>query len=303
MSNLNINLGKLELENPTILASGILGTTKLILMRVAESGAGAVTSKSISIEERSGHNSPIIAEFNCGLLNAVGYKNPGLEKALLEFSNWNLKKPLIISIVGKDPKEFAFLAKSVKKIKCSALEAVLSCPHTPGFGTLAGQNKPEITYEITKSIKENTNIPLIVKLSPNSPELVKTATEAQRAGADIINMGNTSGPGMIIDIERKKPVLHFGFGGMSGPAIKPLAIRCVYDIYESVKIPIIGTGGITTGKDAIEMLMAGASAIGVGSAVYYEGIEVFSKINKEILDWMKKHNYKSIDELTGAAHV
>ncbi|MFA5049423.1 MAG: dihydroorotate dehydrogenase [Candidatus Micrarchaeia archaeon] len=303
MPELSVNLGKLKLENPTILASGILGTTKPLLLKIANSGAGAVTSKSISIEERKGHNSPIIAEFSSGLLNAVGYKNPGIDKAIEEFSGWSSKIPLIISIVGKDAEEFKILAKKINQINCTALEIVLSCPHTPGFGTLAGQNKPDITYEITKKVRENTSLPLIVKLSPNSPELSKTAKKAEQAGADIINMGNSAGPGMIIDIERKKPVLHFGFGGISGPAIKPLSIRCVYDIYKSVEIPIIGTGGITNGKDAIEILMAGASAVGIGTAVYYRGIDVFSKINSEISDWMKKHNYKSIDELVGAVHV
>lgn len=302
MPELSVTLDGLKLEKPTILASGILGTSKKLLERAAKNGAGAVTTKTLTLEKREGHNSPIIVETSCGLINAVGYRNPGIEAGIKEFSGWDNHIPLIVSITGKNKEEFSFLAEKTNSLKCSAIEIALSCPHTPGFGTLAGQGKPEITYEITKEVKGKIKVPLIVKLSPTTPELVESAKAAERAGADIINMGNTAGPGMIIDIERKRPILHFKFGGMSGPAIKPLAIRCVYDVYKSVKLPIIGTGGISNGKDAIEMFMAGASAVGIGSAVYYQGLLVFKEINNEISQWLKSHNYKSIKEIIGVAH-
>lgn len=303
MSDLSVNLNGLKLSNPTILASGILGTYKPLLERIANEGeAGAVTIKTLTFEPREGHNSPILAEISGGMINAVGYKNMGIEKGLKEFSNWKNPVPLIFSITAKDPEEFERLAEKTNKIKFAALEVVLSCPHTPGYGTLAGQSKPETTHEITKRVKKKTKVPLIVKLSPTSPQLGEAAKAAEKGGADIINMGNSAGPGMKIDINRKKPLLHFGFGGMSGPAIKPIAVRCVYDVYKSVKIPIIGTGGVTTGEDAIEMFMAGASAVGIGTAVHYRGIKVFKRVTKEISDWMDKNGYKKIKEFVGAVH-
>ncbi len=302
MANLSVSLGKLKLSNPTILASGILGTSKEVLERIIKNGAGAVTIKSMSLEPRKGHNSPILVGTPGGMLNAVGYKNPGIEEALKEFSNWKSKAPLIFSIVGKTAEEFSQLTEKINSINCSALEIVLSCPHTPGYGTLAGQGTPEATYEITKAVREKTKLPLIVKLSPSSLELGNVAKAAEKAGADVINMGNTAGPGMVIDLERKKPVLDFKFGGLSGPALKPIAIRCIYDIYKSVKIPILGTGGITYGKDGIEMLMAGATAIGIGTAVHYRGLNVFQKVCDEMNDWMDTRGYKNINELIGVAH-
>ncbi len=305
MSDISVSLGKLKLENPTVLASGILGTSKKLLERIADKGAGAVTIKSLTLEPRMGHNSPVIIEINSGLINAVGYKNSGIELGIKEFSGWTKKIPLIMSIAAKDKNEFSVLAKKISDcagLKFSALEIALSCLHTPGFGTLAGQSKPEATLEITKAVKEEIFVPLIVKLSPSSPELGETAKAAEKGGADIINMGNTAGPGMVIDIERKRPILHFKFGGMSGPAIRPIAVRCVYDVYESVDIPIIGTGGVTTGKDAIEMLMAGASAVGVGTAVHYDSLGVFNRINSEISAWLSEHDYKNIKEIIGVVH-
>jgi len=302
--DLSTKLGKLKLINPTILASGILGTSKKILERISKNGAGAVTIKTLTLKAREGHKSPIIAEIKDGLINAVGYRNMGIDKGIVEFSNWNSKNsPLIVSITGKNVSEFEMLAEISIECEYSALEIALSCPHTPGFGTLAGQTKPEITYEITKAVKKKIgNIPLIVKLSPNSPALVESAKACEKGGADIINMGNSVGPGMKINIERKKPVLHFGFGGMSGPVIKPIAIRCVYDIYPNVKIPIIGTGGVSNGKDAIEMFMAGASAVGIGTAVHFRGIEVFNKITDEMKEWMSKSGYNNLSKLVGVAH-
>jgi len=302
MLDTSIQLAGIKFSNPTILASGILGTSKQVLERLIKNGAGGVTTKSITLEPRKGHDSPIIAEFESGMLNAVGYANPGIAQAKKEFSEWNHKEPLILSLTAKNTEEFSKIVEQSKGIPCNAIELAISCPHTPGYGTLAGQSSPESTEEITRAAKKKTKLPLIIKLSPNVPALGEVAKAAEKGGADIINMGNTAGPGMIIDLERKKPVLHFQFGGMSGPAIKPLMVRCVYDVYKSVKIPIIGTGGVTYGKDAIEMFMAGASAVGIGTAIHYRGMDAFKKINQEIKEWMKSHNYNSIKSIIGAVH-
>lgn len=292
------------MKNPLILASGILGVDCKIMNRVIECGAGAVTIKSISMEERSGHNSPVMIGFGEVFMNAVGYSNPGVEEAKKEFID--LKKkisgPVIGSIIGTKPEDFVKVYKALEDCNFDAIEIPLSCPHTPGFGTLAGQGTPEATYEITKAVRKVCKKPIIVKLSPNSANLADVAKAAEKAGASAINMGNTHGPGMKINIETGKPVLDFKVGGLSGPAIKPVAIRCVYDLYKAVKIPIIGTGGITSGKDAIEMLMAGASVVGIGTAVYYKGPEAFKEIEKEMQEWMQENNYTNISELIGKAH-
>jgi len=300
---LNTKIGKLELGNPTILASGILGVSKASLKRVANNGAGAVTIKSISLEPRKGHNSPILIAFESGMMNAVGYSNSGAKAATEEFKELSdIDVPVIGSVVGTTPKDFVDVINQLKDINFSAIELPLSCPHTPGFGTLAGQGTPEATYKITKAVRKVTSLPLIVKVSPNTQEIGKIAKAAEKAGADAINAVNTLGPGMAINIEAKKPILDFKVGGLSGPAIRPIAVRVVYDIYESVKIPIIGTGGINTGRDAVEMMMAGASAVGIGSGVYYRGVDIFQKVCDELEEFMEKEGYNSIEQMRGLAH-
>lgn len=300
--NLGVKISSLILKNPTILAAGILGQETSVMKRVAKGGAGALTMKSLTIEQRKGHNNPILVEVESGFLNAVGYANKGIDKGVDEFKKWDEKIPLVGSIVGSNAQEFSVLAEKIQQAPIQALEVVLSCPHTPGFGLLAGQGTPQATQEITKAVRKKTKLPLIIKLSPSAPALGEIAKIAEAEGADAINMGNTLGPGMKIDIQRKAPVLAFKAGGMSGPAIKPIMIRCVYDLYQSVKIPIIATGGIITGEDAIEALMAGAMAIGIGTGIYYRGLNIFSKITKEMEQWMIENHYKNINSLVGLAH-
>ncbi|UCD02893.1 MAG: dihydroorotate dehydrogenase [Candidatus Aenigmatarchaeota archaeon] len=300
---LKTNLCGMKLKNPLILASGIIGVTKASLKSAADSGAGAVTIKSISRERRKGHEPPIIATEGDVMINAVGYSNPGIEEAKMEFLRLSeVGVPVIASIIGKDAGEFAWMAKNFLPGEFSAVELPLSCPHTPGYGMLAGQGTPGATLEITKVVKKQTKLPVIVKLSPNIQALGDVAKAAEKAGADAINMGNTVGPGMFIDPKARKPVLTFGFGGLSGPAIKAIAVRCVYDVYKAVKIPVIGTGGVATGTDAAEMLMAGASAVGIGSAVHYRDVAVFGKIAKELSALMKDEGFSSVKEMIGIAH-
>ncbi|HID73370.1 TPA: dihydroorotate dehydrogenase, partial [Candidatus Micrarchaeota archaeon] len=289
-----------KMKNPLVLASGILGVSRKSLEHVADMGAGAVTTKSLSLEPRKGHETPIFIEAGCGALNAVGYSNPGIEHGLNELSGWDKDELLIISITGKDADEFGELAAKVEaqeSLGAAAVEAVISCPHTPEYGLLAGQGTPESVAEIVSVVKKATKLPVIIKLSPSVPREVEQAKAAEKAGAAAINMGNSLGPGMLIDIDRKKPVLSFQRGGLSGPPIKPVAVRCVYDIYKAVKIPIIGTGGVTNGKDAIEMMMAGAQTVGVGTAVYYRGPEGFRQIADEMINWMEEREYRSVKQL------
>jgi len=302
---LEIDLCNLRLKNPTILASGILGMSRELLQRVSDSGAGAATIKSITLNPREGHHNPTIIGFEAGLMNAVGYSNAGIEEAKKEFADLSaIPIPIIASIVAENAGEFAQLAGEIDSMKqFSAIELPLSCPHTPGFGLLAGQGTPEATGEITKAVREKTKLPIFVKLSPNVPGIGAIAGAAEKAGASAITAVNTLGPGMLIDINSRKPVLDFKCGGISGPALRPVAVRCVYDVYESVKIPIIGVGGILTGRDAIEMILAGATAIGIGSGIYYRGMNVFAQVCREMEMWMKKNKVKNLDEIRGQAHA
>ncbi len=301
--NLETNLCGITLENPIILASGLLGTSRSLLERVIKNGAGAVTIKSISYEPREGHKNPTVIAFEGGMMNAVGYSNFGVAGARKEFVNLKgLKSPVFASVIGSETDDFVKVVEGLKDLEFSAIEIPLSCPHTPGFGTLAGQDTPEKTFEITKAVVKHSKLPVFVKLSPNTKNIGEVAIAAEKAGASAITAVNTMGPGMKINIENRKPVLDFKVGGVSGPALKPVAVRCVYDVYGNVKIPIIGVGGVMRGEDAIEMVMAGAKAIGIGSGIYYRGVDIFRKVCSEISEWMEKNGYKNLNELVGVAH-
>jgi len=300
-----VDFAGMTLKNPTILASGIMGSDKASLKKIAHSGAGAVTLKSITAEPRPGHNNPTMIQVEGGFLNAVGYSNMGLENAKVEFAGISsVGVPVIASIVAEDAEGFGYLGGELSGFEFSAIEAALSCPHTPGLGLLAGHGTPEATYEITRILKNNAKLPVIVKLSPNTMNIGEVAKAAMRAGAAAVNMGNSLGPGMVIDTTSAKPILSFKVGGMSGPAIKPIAVRCVYDVYEATrgKIPIIGTGGVVSGQDAVEMIMAGATAVGVGSGVYYRGLDIFGKISLEIEDILSRRGVRKLRDLVGVAH-
>ncbi|MBV6464867.1 MAG: dihydroorotate dehydrogenase [Candidatus Brocadia sp.] len=301
--NLSVSLGNIQLTNPTILASGVLGTTKALLKRVAENGAGAVTIKSISREPREGHKNPTVITFEAGMLNAVGYSNPGVVAAAREFSGLQeVKVPVIASVIGTQKEDFAHVVEGLSGSKFSAIEIPLSCPHTPGFGLLAGQGTPDATFAITSEVRKVTKLPIFVKLSPNIPEICTIARAAEDAGADAITAVNSMGPGMIINIEAQRPILSFQVGGVTGDALRPIAVRCVFDLYKTIKIPIIGVGGISTGRHAIEMMMAGASAIGIGTGVFYRGIEVFQKVCDEMSQWMQENGVRDIRSIVGIAH-
>lgn len=301
--DLSVNLCSIPLANPTILASGILGTTKAFLKRVAENGAGAVTIKSISTEPREGHKNPTVITFEAGMLNAVGYSNPGVDAAAREFSNLqDVNAPVIASVIGTQKGDFVRVVEGLSGSQFSAIEIPLSCPHTPGFGLLAGQGTPEATFAITSEVRKVTRLPIFVKLSPNIPEICTIAKAAEDAGANAITAVNSMGPGMIINIEAQRPVLSFKVGGVTGDALRPIAVRCVYDLYKAVKIPIVGVGGISTGRHAIEMMMAGASAVGIGTGVYYRGIDVFKKICGEMTQWMEENGLDNMNKIVGVAH-
>mgnify|MGYP006282194699 CR=1 FL=1 len=300
---LETELAGIKLENPTVLSSGILGTSASIIKRVADSGAGALTLKSIGPKPREGHNNPTVLAYESGLINAVGLSSPGYKNMEEEWEQLKqIKKPIIASVYGGSIEEFVEVTEFVADKKPSMIELNISCPNSKKHGQLFGFD-PEIAGEVVSKTKDVCGkVPLMPKLTPNTPKLKQIAKACEKSGADAISAINTVGPGMLIDVYTGKPILHFKTGGLSGPAIRPIAVRCVYDIRSSTSLPILGIGGIVDGKDAIEMMMAGASAIGIGSGVYYRGTEVFGDVCFEIEEFMKSEGYSSIKQLVGKAH-
>jgi dihydroorotate dehydrogenase (NAD+) catalytic subunit len=286
-----------ELKNPLVLASGILGTGSGILNRVGKH-AGLVTTKSIGPVERLGNKNPCVLEVSGGLINCVGLPSPGYLHVEEEIGGINT--PWIASIYGHSVEDYVKIAKHVSEFKPNFIELNMSCPNTQDG--MAFATSKDASLELVKEVKKVTKIKVIAKLTPNVTNIVEIAKAVEKAGADAITAINSVGPGMIINADVKTPVLSFKTGGLTGPLIKPIALRCVYQIYENVKIPIIGTGGVLKGIDAVEMMMAGASLVGIGSATYREGVGAFERIAKELDSWMKANGYKEVKELTGTAH-
>jgi dihydroorotate dehydrogenase (NAD+) catalytic subunit len=294
-------IGSLTLSHPCMLASGIMDKDAGSMKRILHSGASAVVTKSIGLDERHGHPNPTCIELEHGLLNALGLPNPGIGSFKEEIDQVKKQTGIIIgSIFGSNAEEFGNVAKIMAGSGVDGLELNLSCPHAKGYGLEIGHDPDEIK-KITYAVTNQVTIPVFVKLSPNVNNICELASAAEQSGAHGIVAINTV-KAMKIDIETTNPILGNKIGGYSGKAIKPMGIRCVYEIYEHVSIPIIGVGGITTGEDVIEYLMAGATAVQVGSALYYEGITIFSKLIKQITTWMKEHNYQNISELIGISH-
>jgi dihydroorotate dehydrogenase (NAD+) catalytic subunit len=308
LATLDIILCGVRLPNPLILASGILGTEAELLARLARAGAGAVTAKSCSLHPRAWHPNPTVLAWDHGLINAVGLANPGVEAEVEELRRAKrLLKPLgvalIASVFAHTVESFARVAGRVAEAEPGLIEVNISCPNVHDeFGTLFAADAAAAA-DVTAAVKESVagRAPVLIKLSPNVADIAGIARAVEAAGADGITAINTLS-GMVIDIHARRPVLANRTGGLSGPAIRPLAVRCVYDIYEAVRIPIVGTGGVGSGRDAVEMIMAGATAVGVGSAVCGEGPEVFGRIRHEMAALMGELGYGRVDEMRGAAH-
>jgi dihydroorotate dehydrogenase (NAD+) catalytic subunit len=300
--SLNVRVASLELRNPTALASGILGYTAGSLQRVAEAGAGAVVTKSVGLTPRAGYPNPTVVQASCGLINAMGLPNPGINAYASEIRQAKkvLAVPLIVSVYGFSAQEYAEVAKAAADAGADALELNVSCPHVKETGSEIGQN-PVLLKEVVGKVKAATCKPVIVKLSPNVTDIVEVAKAAADAGADALTAVNTV-RALAIDVETALPILSNKRGGLSGPAVKPIALRCVYDISESVNTPIIGCGGITNWQDAVEFLLAGASAVQIGTAIAQQNPAVFTAINRGIAAYLKKKKLRSVKELVGLSH-
>jgi len=306
--DLSVSLCGIHLHNPLVLASGILGTSAELLERVAQCGAGAVTSKSCSPMPRVGHPNPTVLDWGHGLINAVGLSNPGADEEVPILREAKLRLaplgvPLIASIFAETVEEFGEVARKVAEAEPDFIEVNISCPNVEAeFGRPFAAD-PGAAAAVTAAVRRAVSLPIIVKLSPNVSDIAAIARAVEAEGADAIAAINTLGPGMVIDLDSGKPILANRVGGVSGPAIRPIAVRCVYDVARAVRVPVIGMGGITCGRDAAEMIMAGATAVGVGTAVYYRGPEVFGLIRDELSEFMGTHGYSDVSQMRGSAHA
>lgn len=298
MVSLEVELFGIRFENPLILASGINDKVPEQWIRAHEEGAGGVVTKSIGIEPRKGYDNPTIVELPYGLINAMGLPNPGWKGFLEMVEGYTFDFPLIVSIFGGTPKEFAFLAQKLSDV-ADAFELNLSCPHAKGYGMEIGQN-PENVYEVVKAVKDATDKPVIAKLTPNIDDITKLGLAAEKAGADAVSAINTL-KAIAIDIYARRPILSNRVGGYSGPGVKPVALRAVYDLAKALDIPVIGIGGITTWQDAVEFLLAGASALQIGTAVSLRGWKVFREINEGIEAYLESEGFSSVEGIVGLA--
>ncbi|MFW9964151.1 MAG: dihydroorotate dehydrogenase [Candidatus Sifarchaeia archaeon] len=279
------------------LASGVLGVTAASLGRVIDSGADAVVTKSIGLIPREGYPGPVLTTSHGGLINAVGLTNPGIDSFKEEMEILSKRSvPVVLSIFGNSIEEIKELAWKSIQLKPAAIELNLSCPHAE-IGQIA--QSPNLTHTYVSTVKDEIECQLFVKLTPNTSDLIAVGKAAEEAGADAVVAINTL-RGMKIDIHQRRPVLGNKVGGLSGPPIFPVAVRCVYDLSQALSIPIIGVGGVSSWEDAVEMHLAGASAIQIGTALI-EGFDVFSKIKEGVLKYLEDSGISNISEIIGAA--
>jgi dihydroorotate dehydrogenase (NAD+) catalytic subunit len=297
---LSVNVAGLRLRNPTMLASGFLGISQDIFNRIYRSGAGAIVSKSISIEPIEGYRNPSVFSWDkYSYINAVGLSNPGSEAFSREIK-YNKDVPLVVSLVGSSHKDFPPMIEKFDDLNVCGYEINLSCPHVAKMGMEVGDD-PEMVSRIVKTIRVNTHKPLIIKVGVGNADLVNVARAAKDAGADAITAINTI-RAMAINIETQMPVLSNRIGGLSGKSIRPVAIRCVYEISKSLAIPVIGCGGIFTWEDTVEFMLAGASAVQLGSVIGHTGLAAFSNIIRGVKKYLERKGLKNAMEIIGLAH-
>ena len=293
----------LQLKNPVMPASGCFSFGKEMEMFYDLNLLGAIVVKATTLEERMGNPTPRIAETPAGMLNSIGLQNPGVEKVIrdeLPYLRRFSSLPVIVNVAGTMVEDYMAVVHRLNDSQdFDAIELNISCPNVKCGGIQFGTD-PEMAAEMVKAIKEASNRPVMVKLSPNVTNIVEMAQACEAAGADAISLINTL-IGMQIDVEKRAPLLGNGVGGLSGPAVKPVALRMVYEVASNVNVPVIGIGGIFTGKDAIEFLMAGAKAVQVGTANFTDPFAI-PRIVDEIKEWCAAHGVKHIDELIGAAN-
>lgn len=297
--DLSVGIGKLRLKNPVVTASGTFGYGEEYSEFIDLNRLGAVVVKGLSLSPKEGNSPPRIVETAAGMLNAIGLQNIGIENFIKEKLPFlrQFNTPVIANFFGDSVGEYVEAAKRLSAAEgIHGLEINISCPNKEAEWCIFGTD-PRVTFEVVSAVRDATALPLIVKLSPNVTDISAMARAAEEAGADAVSLINTI-TGMAIDITTRRPKLGNITGGLSGPAVKPIALRMVWEVYRSVKIPVIGMGGIMTGSDAIEFFLAGATAVAVGTANFINpGATI--KVLEGIEAYMKKNRVSSIKELTG----
>ena len=299
MIDTKVNLGGLEMATPITTASGTFGYGTEYIGAVDYSKLGAVTAKGIRVSPWPGNPMPRHAEVYGGLVNAIGLQGTGVEHFVDVTVPWyrqNVKVPMIANIWGGSIEEYAEVAAKLTGV-VDALEMNVSCPNVKAGGHTFGQD-PKVLFEVVSAVRKATKLPLIVKLAPNVPSIAPYVKACEDAGADALSMINTI-PAMVIDIEKRKPVLANVTGGLSGRGIHPAAVKVVYDAHKVTKLPILAMGGIYEAKDAIEFFLAGATAVAVGTATFTDP-RIVSTVCDGIVDYCERHGFKSVAELTGA---
>jgi len=299
MNRLTVELPGLSLKNPIMPASGCFGFGREFAQLYNISELGAIMIKATTLEPRFGNPTPRVAETPSGMLNAIGLQNPGLEKVLAEELPWleQFDVPIIANVAGSTVEDYVRVAEAISKARnVYALELNISCPNVKKGGITFG-TVPEIAAELTKLVKEVSEVPVYVKLSPNVTNIVEMAKAIEEAGADGLTMINTL-LGMRIDINKAQPIIANRTGGLSGPAVKPIAVRMIYEVSQAVSIPIIGMGGIQSAEDVVEFLYAGASAVAVGTANFVDPY-ICPQIIKELPNLLDRLGFNHISECVG----
>ena len=297
---LSVDIDEITLRNPTMLASGILGISQSIFERLYDENIGGIVTKSISVEPMKGYPNPTIIPLSGGsYLNAVGLSNPGVNAFSEELSQ-NKNIPIFISLVGSSEKDFAKMIRVFDSLNIIGYEINLSCPHVSKMGMEVGDD-PEAVSKIVSTARKNTKKPISVKVGVGSVDVIELARTAIDAGANIITAINTL-RAMSIDVETMMPILSNRIGGLSGTAIKPIGIRCVYEISKNLKVPVIGCGGISTWQDVVEYMLAGASAVQIGSVLGSAGPRIFNSITKDLKKYIERKGIMKISEIVGIAH-
>ncbi len=302
--DLSCKIGKLSLKNPIMVASGTFGYGDEFKGLVDVDKLGAIVTKTVTLNPREGNLPPRIVETPSGMLNSIGLENPGvkvfIEKKLSFYKKLSTK--LIVSIAGRTKDEFLKISKRLEDKGVKAVELNISCPNIKyKKGKLSFSQDPKSTFDVVKLVKKSTRLTVITKLSPNVTDIAEIAKASEDAGSDAISLINTLS-GMAIDIDTRSSVLGNVTGGLSGPAIKPVALRCVWEVYNAVKIPVIGMGGIMNLRDAIEFFIAGASCISVGTANFvYPSVAL--SILTDIKRFMNKNKLRNIKQLTGSLNT
>ena len=298
MPDMKVNLAGVELKNPIVVASGTFGFGREYAQFYDLGELGGICAKGLTLHRREGNPAPRIAETPMGILNSVGLQNPGvdafIEHELPFMRQYDTK--VIANISGNTPEEYGIMCQKLSEAGVDMIEVNISCPNVKAGG-LAYGTRPELAAEVTEVAKKNSTVPVMVKLSPNVTDITEIARAVEGAGADAVSLINTL-RGMRIDINTRRPVLKMNTGGMSGPAVLPVAVRMVWEVSNAVKIPVLGMGGVSKGSDAAQMMLAGASAVAVGTACFADPFAPV-KVRDELAAIAAKQGLECVSELTG----